>query len=210
MSDINQDYNNAKYLASDIEPKNNRKIKIFLCISSIALFFVVSFTIFIFIFGINTLGWFDNYEGMYKTELPIEYPAKGGTLYLPNNWEFKEDSDWYSIVDKESGITVAYEAYHGYERFIKGPSNYEWVNYEINPNVNQYNYDKLEFDYITNSSNNCTIVKAEDLYGIYFMDTCYFKDRKYSRIYIFAIRVELKTLKRIDNSYSWGGEIKID
>jgi len=182
---------------------------LFICIGIIITIVTIPFVILFIDFGKNYLGWFENYEGMHKVELPIEEPAKGGTLYLPNDWVFKEENGWYLIYDTSNNVPIAIEAYHGYEKFISGPSNYEWINYEVNPEAQKYDYENLKFEYITNTENNCVVIKANDLFGIDFMYTCSYPGRRYSRKYIIVSTIEYDILKKIDNSYSWGGEIHI-
>lgn len=193
------------------EKKNNKRkfrIRYFTLIFIIVLLIFSPLVILGISFGINELGWFDNHKGMYKTELPIDLPARGGTLYLPNEWIFIESDGWYSIIEKESKSIIAFEVFHGYEEFIKGPSEYRWVNYVLNPLTDVYHYDEKKIDYLSNGSNNCYSIKNNDLFGLYFYDMCYYKDRRYSRMYLFISNVDYSLIKRIENSYSWGGEIE--
>ena len=187
-----------------------RKYKIGLLVSYGLLFLIITIPIIVLFinFGIKELGWFDSHKGMYKTELPIETPARGGTLYLPNDWMFIESNGWYSIIDKESNNIIAFEVFHGYEEFIKGPSEYKLVNYELNPLTDVYAYDEKNIEYLSNGSNNCYSIKNNDLFGLYFYDMCYYKGRRYSRMYLFISNVDYSLIKRIENSYSWGGEIE--
>lgn len=166
--------------------------------------------IFIFYYGCTELGWFVNYDGMYKTELPIEAPAKGGTLYLPNDWHFVEENGWYKIVNDDN-VVIAYEVYHGYRSYVYTDRKYIWINYEVNPILDSYNIDQKDFENISDGSNNCQVYKYKysDYYMIYFFDTCSIKgsDLGYSRKYIFVNCKDEDLLKKIHVSYVWGGTV---
>ena len=160
--------------------------------------------------GKRQLGWFETYDGMYKVELPIEVPAKGGTLYIPNDWKFIEEDGWYVIQNDESNV-IAYEVYHGY--YLYNNSRYgEWTNYELNPKVLEYNYSSLSFERVSDGSNNCIVEKSQQFYRISFQGTCIFEDnelrnRNYSREFFFINCLDEALLRKIDNSYVWGGTV---
>ena len=189
--------------------KSRKKVIILLIIFLSSIVIIPIFVIFMY-FCFNELGWNEDYSGMYKTELPIESPAKGGTLYLPLEWEFKNEDGWYSIINNNDNSIIAIEAYHGYENFIQGPSDYEWVDYEVNQRAEEINYSTLNFKTLTNGSNNCYTLKSDSIYGIYFFNTCLYKKRRYSRIYIFVADIDIEIIKKIDRSYTWGGEVQIN
>ena len=68
------------------EKKNNKRkfrIRYFTLIFIIVLLIFSPLVILGISFGINELGWFDNHKGMYKTELPIELPARGQSRSRP-------------------------------------------------------------------------------------------------------------------------------
>ena len=161
--------------------------------------------------GKKQLGWFDTYEGMYKVELPMESPAKGGTLYIPNDWKFIEEDGWYMIQNDKAEI-IAYEVNHGYHQYNSELKKSEWINEEINPKVLEYNYLSLSFECISDGSNNCVVEKNQLYYRISFLDTCSFEDielkkRNYFKEYFFVNCSDETLLRKIDNSYVWGGTV---
>ena len=152
----------------------------------------------------------ESYENMYKVSLPNESPAYGGTLYIPNNMEFIEKDNWNYIIEKENNEIIAIEVYHGYEKTYNHAS-YDWGEYELNPYVldNNYDYDIFNYDIIERNAH-CLLLYNNHNYAIYFYNTCdlkEFRNREYSRMYIFREKIDEESLKKMINSYCWAGII---
>lgn len=157
---------------------------------------------------IGFIDWFENYNGMYMTELPVEEPARGGSLYIPNEWEFVEDDGWYSIVDKTNNRKIAYEIYHGFRinTSKRNENNDNIIDYELNPILPFYESLSFERGYSSVDAN--TIFESEMYYKISISSVCSFKspslqDRNYSKEYLFVKDVDYGILKKIVRSYKY-------
>lgn len=183
--------------------KKKRKKKIFIVSIFFSIFLVALSLIIMFLSYGGVINWFENYDGMYLTELPIEEPAQGGVLYIPNNWKFVEKDGWYSIIDLKDNRTIAYEIYHGY--WLSNNSYENKFDYELNPVITYY--DNINFEVKYTSLNGNQVLESSNYYKVYIFEVCQFKskslrDRIYSKEYLFNKEVGFELLKKIVKSYS--------
>ena len=172
------------------------------------LIFVISYFL---IYGYDD-GIFDDHSNMYQVELPIEYPAKGGMIYLPNDWVFKEIDGWFYIYDTSSNQTIAYEMYHGFIINEKPFYDYESIDYCTNPNIPQEIEKNCAEIYNINYGKRM-ILESKNCYMLYIDDICSFKspslkNRKYTREYYFVKTMNLDLLKKIIRSYEMAKEVE--
>lgn len=170
--------------------------------------------ILLFIFIEYQYGVFDNHSGMYKENLPIEEPAKGGTLYIPDSWSFVKNNNFYEIVDNTNNEIIAYEAYHGYKiKSERYTDKYDWCEYEENPSISFLNYGITISKSSSNGENHCILENYGTYYGLRFYDVCNFKSdeyksRIYDREYLIPYYKNEEVLEIISRSYSWFGDVE--
>lgn len=150
------------------------------------------------------------YENTYEAELPVEEPAKGGTLRLPKKWSFTMNDNWNTIKNENNEI-IGYDVFKGYEVGNINTLYYKWKEYEENVVLDLYDYSNLEFEIIYRGSNTI-LEKSGDYFQIEFYNICEFKNsiyinRRYSKKYFIVGCNDIQILKIIAMYYISAGEI---
>ena len=163
-------------------------------------------------FGINELGWFDRYDGWHKEEIPMPYPLKGGTIYMPDNWSMEIRDDWVIIVDDEDQL-IGIQIYKGFWYYDYNMEKTIWVSYEENPMLNEYDYANLVFEADSNGSNNCVIWKSPSYYKLDFVNVCTIENDPYKGAwypieFLMVGTQDIVILDKIRRSYVWGDIVK--
>lgn len=121
-----------------------------------------------------------------------------GKILLPNNFDLVKKDDWLCLIDKDFHTIVGYQIYKGYQL----DSSNDWVCYEKNPILMEYNYDSMYFRCV-NIKNNCYYGKWNNYYKICFTNILNKSDdnKKYSISFFIIDGFSDDELKYIVSNY---------
>lgn len=192
--EINSKYN--RFFYSNI-------IVIFSLFLSICLFFGIKSSI-------NDYG-FNKATHVYN--LPEYDSFSHDSLRIPKSWEVYEEDGWIFFKESNSSI-IGFQAYKGKIQKVYDESKKmiieEWVDFELNPYIYNYDYEKFMFNNIYDC-NYCRLLKYEHIYNISISNTIS-NDRAISNLINYPLDIiiinypNVDVLKRIARSYSPGGE----
>ena len=146
-----------------------------------------------------------------KVEIPTDSPYKG-TIKIPNEWEFVNDSGVITLIDSSTKEVIAEQIYQEWRISIKygdGTVEENWDSLTFNSNINLDISNKDNYSVMVVNSNSAYIHKYDDGTNQRFCINfdIYNTDKKGSYVFflMFSENVDYEEIKKMAKSYSWGG-----